>query len=45
MRVKEFWQWLIELADATDGAHIDMPSAEHAFLIGRSVAQYLETLK
>ncbi len=45
MRVKEFWQWLIELADATDGARVDMPSAEHAFLTGRSVAQYLETLK
>lgn len=43
MRVKEFWQWLIDLADATDNAPIDLPSAEHAFLMGRSVAQYLET--
>jgi hypothetical protein len=43
MRVKEFWQWLSELADATDGAPVDMPSAEHAFLMGRTVAQYLET--
>lgn len=43
MRVKEFWQWLIDLADATDGAPIDMPSAEHAFLTGRTVAQYLES--
>lgn len=42
MRVKEFWQWLSELADATDGAPIDLPSAEHAFLTGRTVAQYLE---
>jgi hypothetical protein len=45
MRVKQFWQWLIDLADATDGAPIDMPSAEHAFLTGRTVAQYLESLK
>jgi hypothetical protein len=45
MRVKEFWQWLIDLADVTDDAPIDLPSAEHAFLMGRSVAQYLETLK
>jgi uncharacterized Fe-S cluster-containing radical SAM superfamily enzyme len=45
MRVKEFYQWLIDLADATDGAPIDLPSAEHAFLMGRTVAQYLETLK
>lgn len=43
MKVKEFWQWLIDLADATDGAPIDMLSAEHAFLNGRTVAQYLET--
>ncbi len=43
MRVKEFWQWLSELADATDGAPIDMLSAEHAFLTGRTVAEYLET--
>ncbi len=42
MRVKEFWQWLIELADATDNAPIDMPSAEHAFLNGWTVTQYLE---
>ena len=41
MRVKEFYQWLIELADATDGAPIDMLSAEHAFLTGRTVAEYL----
>jgi hypothetical protein len=39
--MKEFYQWLIELADATDGAPIDMLSAEHAFLTGRTVAQYL----
>jgi hypothetical protein len=43
--MKEVYQWLIDLADATDGAPIDLPSAEHAFLMGRSVAQYLETLK
>jgi hypothetical protein len=43
MRVKEFWQWLIDLADATDSAPIDMPGAEHAFLTGRTVAQYLES--
>lgn len=42
MRVKEFWQWLIELADALEGAPIDLLSAEHAFLMGRTVAQYLE---
>jgi hypothetical protein len=42
MKVKEFWQWLIELADATDNAPIDMPSAEHAFLTGQTVAEYLE---
>lgn len=42
MRVKEFWQWLIDLADATDNAPVDMPSAENAFLTGRTVAQYLE---
>ena len=42
MRVKEFWQWLADLADATDNAPGDMPSAEHAFLTGRTVAQYLE---
>jgi hypothetical protein len=42
MRVKEFYQWLIDLADATDGAPIDLPSAEHAFLTGRTVAEYLE---
>jgi truncated hemoglobin YjbI len=41
MKVKEFWQWLIDLADATDNAPVDMPSAEHAFLTGRTVAQYL----
>jgi hypothetical protein len=41
MRVKEFWQWLSELADATDNAPVDMPSAEHAFLTGRTVAEYL----
>jgi len=43
MRVKEFYQWLIDLADALDGAPIDLPSAEHAFLMGRTVAEYLET--
>jgi hypothetical protein len=43
MRVKEFYQWLIELADALDGEPIDLPSAEHAFLTGRTVAQYLES--
>lgn len=43
MKVKEFWQWLIDLADALDGAPIDLPSAEHAFLMGRTVAEYLET--
>ena len=43
--MKEFYQWLIELLDATDNAPIDMPSAEHAFLTGRTVAEYLETLK
>ena len=42
MRVKEFWQWLIDLADATDNAPVDMPSAEHAFLTGQTVAEYLE---
>tara|TARA_R110000868_G_scaffold391009_1_gene660905 strand:- start:163 stop:303 length:141 start_codon:yes stop_codon:yes gene_type:complete len=42
MRVKEFYQWLIDLADALDGAPIDLPSAEHAFLTGHTVAQYLE---
>ncbi len=42
MRVKEFWQWLADLADATDNAPIDLTSAEHAFLTGRTVAQYLE---
>jgi hypothetical protein len=42
MRVKEFWQWLIDLADTTDSAPIDLPSAEHAFLTGRTVAEYLE---
>ena len=41
--MKEFYQWLIDLADATDDAPIDMPSAEHAFLTGRTVAQYLES--
>jgi hypothetical protein len=40
--MKEFYQWLIELLDATDGAPIDLPSAEHAFLTGRTVALYLE---
>ena len=45
MKVKEFWQWLIDLADATDSAPIDLPSAEHAFLSGHTVAQYLESLK
>jgi uncharacterized NAD(P)/FAD-binding protein YdhS len=45
MKVKEFWQWLADLADATDNAPIDMPSAEHAFLTGRTVAEYLETQK
>jgi hypothetical protein len=40
--MKEFYQWLIELLDATDDAPIDLPSAEHAFLTGRTVAQYLE---
>jgi truncated hemoglobin YjbI len=43
MKVKEFYQWLIDLADALDGAPIDLPSAEHAFLMGRTVAEYLET--
>ena len=42
MRVKEFYQWLIELADALDGAAIDLPTAEHAFLTGLTVAQYLK---
>jgi hypothetical protein len=45
MKIKEFWQWLIELLDATDNAPIDMPSAEHAFLTGRTVVEYLESLK
>ena len=40
--MKKFYQWLIELLDATDSAPIDLPSAEHAFLTGRTVAQYLE---
>jgi hypothetical protein len=40
--MKEFYQWLIDLADATDSAPIDLPSAEHAFLTGRTVTQYLE---
>ena len=43
MKVKEFWQWLADLADATDNAPIDLHSAEHAFLTGRTVAQYLES--
>ena len=43
--MKEFWQWLIDLADATDNAPIDLPTAENAFLTGRTVAQYLENLK
>ena len=43
--MKKFYQWLSELADATDSAPVDLPSAEHAFLTGRTVAQYLETLK
>ena len=43
--MKEFYQWLIELLDATDDAPIDMPSAEHAFLTGRTVAEYLENQK
>ena len=42
MRVKEFYQWLIELADALDNAPIDLPTAEHAFLTGLTVAQYLK---
>ncbi len=42
MRVKEFWQWLRDLADATDNAPVDMQSAEHAFLSGYSVQDYLE---
>lgn len=42
MRVKEFWQWLADLADATDNAPVDMPSAEHAFLTGLTVTEYLE---
>jgi hypothetical protein len=41
--MKEFYQWLIELADALDGESIDLPSAEHAFLMGRTVAEYLES--
>jgi hypothetical protein len=45
MRVKEFWQWLIDLADATDSAPIDLPSAEHAFLSGHTVDQYLKGLE
>jgi truncated hemoglobin YjbI len=45
MRVKEFWQWLSDLADATDNAPVDMPSAEHAFLMGRTVAEYLKGLE
>ncbi len=39
--MKEFYQWLIELADATDDAPIDMPTAEHYFLTGRTVADYM----
>jgi hypothetical protein len=42
MKVKEFYQWLIDLADATDSAPIDLPSAEHAFLSGHTVAQSYE---
>jgi hypothetical protein len=45
MRVKEFYLWLIDLADSTDSAPIDLPSAENAFLTGHTVAQYLETLQ
>lgn len=41
--MKEFYQWLIDLADATDSAPIDLASAEHAFLTGQTVAQYLES--
>lgn len=40
--MKEFYQWIIELLDATDNAPVDLPSAEHAFLTGRTVAQYLD---
>jgi hypothetical protein len=43
--MKELYQWLIDLADATDAAPIDMPSAEHAFLTGQTVAEYLENRK
>lgn len=43
MRIKDFYLWLIELSDALDGTAIDLPSAEHAFLMGRTVAQYLES--
>jgi hypothetical protein len=42
MRVKEFWQWLSELADVLGNQPLNMPSAEHAYLTGQTVAQYLE---
>lgn len=45
MKMKEFYQWLIDLADALDGAPIDMPSAEHAFLTGQTVVDYLKGLQ
>jgi len=45
MKVKEFYQWLIDLADALDNAPIDLPTAEHAFLTGLTVAQYLKEYK
>lgn len=43
--MREFYQWIVELLDATDNAPIDLPSAEHAFLMGRTVAEYLESQK
>ena len=39
--MKEFYQWLSELLDLSGDAPIDLPSAEHYFLTGRTVADYL----
>jgi len=45
MKVKDFYQLRIVLADALDNSPIDLPTAEHAFLTGLTVAQYLKEYK
>ena len=44
MRVKEFWQWLIELADALDGGPTVLVMGSEGDGIRRLVAEHCDVL-